>query len=186
MITSRVCNVCKIDQNLDNFHNCKTFPLGKVYTCKVCAKEKAIKWGRDNPEKKKENSLRHYKDNKDDYIERANLCNWQRKNRERVNQNNKKRYWLNRSLYVSRLAEKRARRFQATPDWLSFEQKEQIKSVYNLASELTKQTGVPYQVDHIIPLNNPIVCGLHVPWNLQALPAKENMSKGNRVTCGTL
>lgn len=37
---------------MDNFHNCKSFPLGKVYTCKVCAKLKSISWNAENKERK--------------------------------------------------------------------------------------------------------------------------------------
>jgi hypothetical protein len=40
-------------------------------------------------------------------------------------------------------------------------------------------TGVKWHVDHIVPRNSPLVCGLHVHTNLQVIPADENMYKRN-------
>jgi hypothetical protein len=71
----------------------------------------------------------------------------------------------------------RARKRNATPSWLSAIHKQQIEGFYWLAKDLRSVTGDNYHVDHIVPLKGKNVCGLHVPWNLQVLPADINLRK---------
>ena len=68
--------------------------------------------------------------------------------------------------------------YDATPDWLSKEQVQQYYAVYREAKRLRKM-GRDVHVDHIVPIINPIVCGLNVPWNLRIIDAEINTRKGN-------
>ena len=74
----------------------------------------------------------------------------------------------------------KASKLNATPTWLTEKQLEEIQDTYLLAKDCEMLSGDKYHVDHIVPLQGNNVCGLHVPWNLQVLPADINMSKGNR------
>lgn len=97
----------------------------------------------------------------------------------------------NRRRMRSIAAERNARKLNATPPWLTDEQRAQIHAVYEEARRLTEETGIEHHVDHIVPLKavDPLTrkrnaCGLHVPWNLQVLTACENIAKLNRFDGG--
>lgn len=84
--------------------------------------------------------------------------------------------------YYRSLVSFRRRRFRdATPRWLSAEQKMEIRLKYRLAIELSRATGVRHAVDHEIPLQGEDVCGLHVPWNLRVITQDENLKKSNKL-----
>ena len=76
---------------------------------------------------------------------------------------------------------RRRKHREATPLWLTREQKGQIRELYKIAITMTKTTGEQYVVDHIIPLRSEVVCGLHVPWNLRVIPRQENLLKSNKL-----
>lgn len=84
--------------------------------------------------------------------------------------------------YYKELTNARRRRFrQATPKWLTPEQKLEIRLKYRLAIELSRRLGVPHAVDHIIPLQGEEVCGLHVPWNMEVITQEQNLKKSNKL-----
>lgn len=91
------------------------------------------------------------------------------KHKEQRNSKNREYKRLNKGIVNANKAYRKARKLQATPRWANLEE---IKSIY---------TNCPsgYHVDHIIPLNNEIVCGLHTEDNLQYLTKEENLKKGN-------
>jgi len=65
----------------------------------------------------------------------------------------------------------------STPPWIK---STDFKAILEERVRKTAETGVEHVIDHIVPLNNPIVCGLSVPWNFQVISRKENATKNNR------
>lgn len=90
--------------------------------------------------------------------------------------------WLveNKHVALAHASSRRDAVRTATPKWLTKVQKRAIIQFFKGARELTETTGVPYDVDHIVPIKGKSVCGLHVPWNLQVLPRQANRNKSNR------
>lgn len=70
-----------------------------------------------------------------------------------------------------------AAKMSATPSWANGFL---IAEIYDLAVRRSKATGIPHEVDHIVPLKSDVVCGLHVEHNLRVIPARLNASKKNK------
>lgn len=67
-----------------------------------------------------------------------------------------------------------------TPAWLTPDDLWLIQQAYELARLRTQMFGFLWHVDHIFPLRGKTVSGLHVPLNLQVIPATENCHKNNK------
>lgn len=92
-----------------------------------------------------------------------------------------KAYWQ-RPENIGKLRAKKARRraveIHRKPKWLTADDMWAIKEIYALSALRTEQFGFAWHVDHIVPLQGEFVCGLHVPNNLQVIPAIQNWIKG--------
>lgn len=76
---------------------------------------------------------------------------------------------------------RKRRHREATPAWLSKDERLQMRELYIQARKLTALTEERYVVDHIVPLRGESVCGLHVPWNLRVITQEENLAKSNKL-----
>lgn len=112
-------------------------------------------------------------------VERANARRkaWREQNIEYERERHAAYKAANRDKVRSHRALRRASLLRAKPPWLTKEQKREIAAVYKEAIRLSEETGVLHHVDHIVPLRGGTVCGLHVPWNLRAIPAHENQRR---------
>ena len=77
----------------------------------------------------------------------------------------------------ARIKRRQVAKLQAVPEWSD---KAKVDWFYAEAQRLTEETGIRYDVDHIVPLQSKHVCGLHCEYNLQLLPSSVNRRKGNK------
>ncbi len=120
---------------------------------------------------------------KREYYERnkeAVIASAQARPDEAKNAYKKKYKEANPDLYRELVSLRRRRFRDATPKWLSEEQRMEIRLKYRLAIEMSRATGVRYAVDHEVPIQGEDVCGLHVPWNLRVITQEENLKKSNK------
>lgn len=76
-------------------------------------------------------------------------------------------------------AARNAAKVNATPRWLTADHHAEIARIYAACRRVTDETGIPHEVDHIVPLRGADVCGLHAPWNLRVITAEANRRKSN-------
>lgn len=157
----RICTCCNkkkkaSDFNLKHRMNKKSGIVQYHFTsfCRECLNEKSKEYYNKNREKRKEYQRKY---NKTSTVYQRNQP-------------------ARRRIYAGI----RSRRTKLARLKCSTKQDRQaIKHIYAECHTLNATSSVKYVVDHIIPLNNPEVCGLHVAWNLQIITEEANLAKSN-------
>ncbi len=163
MVTSQVCNKCGKEKSLDEFCYAKKNRYGRQYHCRQCQRlinqtfysenkirerQRARDYRIANPERVKVSvnkwRAEHIEDERRYRIDnapriRANSNKWAKSNKDRV-----------RAGYAKR----RALLKKCMPKWAD---SVKILELFKKAKQLSEETGVVYEVDHIIPL----LAGLH-------------------------
>lgn len=147
--------------------------LNKIYYLKNVEKEKARTklYALNHPEWVKSTSTTYHANNQDK--ER----NYRQNNIAKILQNGAR--WRNNNPNKARAiySKRRSVKLQAMPKWAN---QQKIQEFYETADGLNMLTGIWHEVDHIVPLQSKVVCGLHCEANLQILTMSENRTKSNK------
>jgi hypothetical protein len=194
------CSKCQCEKPLSEFGKDRARHDGLTYRCLACRKV-ANEQKADVIKAQKRN---HYERNKDLLLARKRESYIKTAEQKRAYQRaysaarpeesklksklfyikNPDYYKQFRQKYPEKVNAKEAKRKTAklhrTPLWLTEDDYWLIEQAYELAAKRTQLFGFSWHVDHIIPLQGKIVSGLHVPSNLQVIPASVNTSKQNK------
>lgn len=101
-------------------------------------------------------------------------------NREAIAERRRQYRKLRSSVVAASNRLRQSAKLRRTPAWLTPDDLWLIRQAYELARLRTQLFGFAWHVDHIYPLQGKTVSGLHVPTNLQVIPATENCRKNNK------
>lgn len=203
---SKACSKCKKELPTTEFGPCKATKSGLASWCRPCVREHSRRWYANNQDKHREAVTRWAERNPDKIAQyqrtsrrrrRKEIAEYRklprvraaetkqhreyvRRNRDRILEHQRQWYAKNPHVFIlhSRIRRQTMRLQQA---WMTPENASKIADIYRECRQISEQTGIPHEVDHVMPVNGVDSCGLHVPWNLRIVTRAVNRSKGNRV-----
>jgi len=160
----KACSKCGSIKLLDEFSISSDRKFGRKSACKVCMSMGNKAYYQKNRESmlKKERDRYHDKSGN----AKETKIKYLKNNLGSNNASSTRRY---------------ADKLNAVPRWADLSV---IKGIYEYSRLKTLITKVKHHVDHIIPLQHKLVCGLHTEANLQVITATDNQRKSNRFIPG--
>lgn len=177
---TKVCRTCQKRRVVTKFHLDKSNKDGYALHCRDCTSARKRKAYYANPgqrERSIERSRTRWKDNPAGVLE-ANRQSYQKHRKKRIKRviaREKQRKKEDPAWRTAWGAWKTNKARGRVPAWVDFNA--DILPIYRQLYE--EHDPRVYVVDHIVPINGVLVCGLHVKENLQILTKKENGAKGN-------
>lgn len=138
-------------------------------------KEYQDKYREENREKLRQAKKSYYVENRGKVIQRCS--EYQRNNPEKARLRQHK-YESTHKGRFAKMTYKNNRRDREKNARLGNVFLKETLAIYRACYKMRKE-GLNMEVDHIVPISHKDVCGLHVPWNLQIIPSKDNREKGN-------
>ena len=192
----KICAYCCIDKPIGEFYRRKDSQDGYRSDCKSCRKKRSLTNHYADKENKNKKSREAYHNKiaknpsfnadlyalKKEYILSKSAESYQR-NKKTIKARVQK--WVENNRGKSNAIKKayKAAKSMACPEWVRRDKglRAKMDQFYEDAFRISVDTGIKHHVDHIVPLRGKTVSGLHVPWNLQVIPASENCSKSNKL-----
>lgn len=142
--------------------------------CVMCARAMASAWAKANPDRARERARRSHAKNQAERVIKNRL---HRQANPGKNAAWRKTYYeRNKAKHLAGVRRRQAALIQRLAPWADLGA---IEAIYIEAARISKETGIPHHVDHVIPLQGATVSGLHVETNLEIITATRNLEKGN-------
>lgn len=157
----KTCIKCGVTKELSLFHKHKRMKDGHLNKCATCVVESVAEWRKQNPESRAQEHARKreklgFKTRQEYFTERAKKA----KGRQ-----------------VSKLQYSHKRRVQTNRYTFTELDELVFLEAINVRNRRKEITGIDWHIDHIVPINHKLACGLHNGFNLQVVPAAWNVKK---------
>jgi hypothetical protein len=192
------CKSCDTWKPFEDFYKCKKAADKHQTHCKNCKSEWARQVKNTNSNlthktcnkchtEKPAAEFRKCSVNRDGLRHDCKVCHseadraYRQLNKERKLELNRAYTLRNKDKVLAKTRKYQAKKLNRTPEYLTEDDFQAMKEMYTEARRLTEQTGIPHEVDHIVPLQGREAQGMHEPSNLQIITRSENRSKSNKV-----